>query len=287
VRVFGEGGELSTVEWKGAETVRIEARRDARGRYYRIEKHGSPGQEPTSRAVFLGGGAAREAVDALARLTALRSLGVVDGQRARAFGLDEPRAEVTFVIDGEAHTLRVGRRVDGAGADYVRVDGTDQAYAIELGVLARISAADNEIFERSVFDYDLDEVDRVEVTAGAQQRQFVRVDGKKSAWATLDQPDLRNDVASEWLSKMSGLVALEYFEVAPPLRDTVVKLRYFSRRRELGTLELARGPEVLRRDWDNQLHTPYYVRTEHSRWHVRIAEELGADLTKRTPEVVR
>jgi hypothetical protein len=280
--------EVGRIEWAaGAEHVSIQPARDARGAYYRVEKTYPPGSEPSEKAVFLGGEAMRKAVDKLARLTALRSLGGLEGDRLKPFGLDTPRGKLTLWLGNEPREFWVGKGVLGAGAEYVKDARDGQAYAVEASVLSQLIAPEAELFERALYDFDLDEVDRIEVARAGVTRRFVRVEGKKGAWATPEQPGLRNDDASAWLERMTSLVALEYFETAPAIRSEVARVRFDSRARERGTLVLAVGPERPDLRDGGKLRTPYYARTEHTRWFVRVPEEFGVELAQRAPDVIR
>jgi hypothetical protein len=275
--------------------VRLEAKKDALGRWYVVQYEkeqatppsghppidgakappAEPGKRETTR--FVAVKQADTLVEKLASLRALRSLGKPTAARAADYGLDKPEGTLTVKLGGKNQSLTIGAQTPGGSERYAKHGASGEVFAIEGDLSQSLAFADSRLMERELHGFAADEIKRVRISKGGKSRDLVRVVEKQDAWADVATPTTPNETLVNWMSKLERVRTLEFAEkqAPPPGPDQlVVRVEYFGPSKSLGFLELykvtgAKGPE-------------YWARTEYTRWFVKVvntaAEQLDQDL---------
>jgi hypothetical protein len=279
--------------------VQIEPKKDAAGRYYvvRLEKeepqatppappHGGapPAPPPAAPAPklqkmsFVGVKAAEEMVGKLAKFSAVRALGKVDASRAAEFGLDKPEGTLKIKIAGKEHQLVIGSTTPGASERYAKYGASGEVFAISGDIMQSLQFADSRLMEREFHGFEPEEVTRIRVTKGGKSREFVRVEGKKDAWADAATPSKADESFVNWLTKLNRVRITDYAEAqaaGPRPESLSVRLDYFVGPKNAGFLELYKvsGDQA----------SEYLGKSEQTRWYAKVlasaAEQADQDST--------
>lgn len=173
------------------------------------------GPEPEEReeSVFKGGRTVGKAVEALAPLTARRSLGVVDDERLATMGLKDPQRRITIEAGGKTTVVEVGEPTYGGQGRYARVAGKPDVALLESAVVSGLEGGASQLMERKVFDAPPEDVLGLVVSVGARSVKFLHVDKDQPAtrrWARADDPASDVDAAASFVSTLRGLRATAY-----------------------------------------------------------------------------
>ncbi|HEY6725638.1 MAG TPA: DUF4340 domain-containing protein [Polyangiaceae bacterium] len=302
----GTPDQLDFVAFEGKELkVKLEPKKDELGRWFvvhlnQVKRQPKPPEDPHAppknphapaaapegkgewvKSSFVSVKEGTTLVEALAPLMALRAIGRVDKERAEEFGFDKPEGTLTVKLKGTEHKLTVGGLTPGGGDRYVRLAGSNEAYAVPGDALRGILQPDTRLLETNLHQFDIADVKRVKVTHGNKSREFLRVEGKPNAWASTDKPLEQDETAVNWLSKVDRLRVSEYLAAQPPpLGANALELRveYFDAKRSLGFTELFK----LLGDPGAEGKDKYIVRTETTRWYGEVlasrAEQVVSDV---------
>jgi hypothetical protein len=283
-------------------TVTLEARKDSVGRYYlaTVDKEESPRPHPAVRDAgadagteaseppkhvithFIGVKDADELAAKLAPLTALRQLGPLAGGRAEEFGLDKPEGTLKVKIGGTEHALVIGSSTPGGQERYAKDEKSGIVYAVAGDLVQSMLGAESRLLERDLHAFADSDATRLRIARGGKTREVVSIPDKKGAWADAASPNKLDETIGNWLTKVSRLHVTEYVENTPsPLtpESTIVRIDYFGGNKTLGFLELYKLPAEKGND--------YYVRTENSRWFVKVLPSAGEQVELDAASVVK
>ena len=274
--------------------VRMEPRKDDQGTYFVVHvdrenvarppdnPHVHPDKLPKTppkheKLSFIAVKEATELAQKVAPLMALRAIGRIDKKREEEFGFDKPEGKVFITVGGTEHKFIVGSTTPGGGDNYVRLEGSNEAYAIPGQVVRGLTLAESRLLERELHGFTDDEVKRVRISKGPKAREAVRLEGKVQGWAAPNKPTEQDETVGNWLSKVNRLRISKYVEKAPKVSpdEIAVRIDYFDDRRNIGYLELLSLPG------DADAHR-FLVKTEHTRWYAEVlsstAEQIVQDL---------
>jgi hypothetical protein len=279
-------------------TVTLDARKDSIGRYYVavVDKEEAPkpfpmgadagagASEPPKHTTtrFIGVKDADELAGKLAPLMALRQLGPLAPGRAEEFGLDKPEGTLKVKISGTEHGLVIGSSTPGGQERYAKEERSGIVFAVSGDVVQSMLGAESRLLERELHAFPEGDVTRLRIARGGKTREVVSIADKKGAWADAATPTKLDETIGNWLTKVSRLHVTEYVENTPaPLtpESTVVRLDYFGGTKTLGYLELYKLPGEKGND--------YYVRTENSRWFVKVLGTAGEQVEQDAASVVK
>jgi hypothetical protein len=290
-------------------TVTLEAKKDALGRYYvtTVDKteakpakapahgHGHDHAEPEPDAAepeagpakrttttFVGVKAADEFVQKLAPLSALRRVGTVEAGRAAEFGFDKPEGTLKVKIRGAEQTLLIGGTTPGGQERYAKHGATGVVYAVPGEIAQAMLGAETRLLERELHGFLPEEVTRLKITKGPRTRELVSMPDKKGAWADAAAPTRLDETAGNWMTKVSRLRVTEYVEkpAAPLSPETlVVRIESLSGTKSLGYLELYKLP--------GEKSAEYVLRTEYTRWPVKVLPSAGEQVEQDLPSVLK
>jgi hypothetical protein len=306
-----EKGERVTV-WPGSvesvERVRfeasnrkvvLEAKKDGTGRYYEVSvdkeesarnphappEAGAPPPEPSTKKTnlrFVGVKAAAETVEQMAPLLAVRALGKYDPKQAEEFGLDKPEGTLNVKLSSGEQSLVVGGTTPGGQERYAKHSASGQLYAVPSDLVQAMLGAETRLIERDLHAFPDADITRLRITKAGKSRELVAVAEKKGAFADAATPTKSDDTAGNWLTKVGRLRVMEYVEKpASPLtpESAIVRIEYFGKKASLGFLEVYKVPAEKGSD--------YLIRTEQTRWHVKVLSTVGEQVEQDLASVLK
>lgn len=305
VRVWqGAPDQIESVSFESKDLkVRLEPKQDELGRWFvvhvnKVEKKARPPRNPHDpnppepepeestpgkwvRSSFVSVKEGNALATSLAPLMALRAIGRVDKGRLEEFGFDKPEGTVSVKLGGTVHKLTVGGLTPGGGDRYVQLVGTGEAYAVPGDALRGLLQPESRLLETELHGFDMNDVRRVKITHGTQERELVRLENKPEAWAAPDHPQEQDETASNWMTKVSRLRVSKYLEKEPKHltpEALVVRIEYLNAKKTLGFVELFKSPGAS----GDKAKDDYVVRTENTRWYGEVlasrAEQVEQDL---------
>jgi len=279
-------------------TVTLEGRKDAAGRFYVVEldkedapksPHGQPDagvspSEPPKRTTtrFIGVKDANEIAGKIAPFMAIRQIGPLGAGRAEEFGFDKPEGTLRVKIGGAEQALVIGSATPGGQERYAKLERTGVVYAVPGDVVQSMLGAESRLLERDLHAFQDAEVSKVRITRAGKTREVVPMPEKKGAWADAAAPAKLDETIGNWLTKVSRLHVMEYVETPPsPLKpeSALVRLDYLAGNKALGFLELYKLPGEKGND--------YFVRSENSRWFVKVLTAPGEQVDQDAASVVK
>ena len=232
-------------------------------------------------------------------LRAARSLGKIAKKSYKTLGLDKPAGSLVLNC-GRTTTYKLGKAAYGSGDRAIKAkDGS--VHLLSQAFMSKLETADTQLVQREFRTWDNTEVDAIEIhtAAGARTlKQLNRLDEKAAQWVDAAQPDKRNDLYSNWVSRVAQLRVSSFLEQGQtPGSDIdnasgdveeVVKLTYKDARgNSLGDLELQRVPTTEKAPavapgMESEVPQPepktgynYYARSTATKLWSRVARGVG------------
>jgi hypothetical protein len=238
-------------------------------------------EEKTIR--FLSISAAKPLVEAVAPLKAYRALGSYDESRKTEFGFEEPEGTLRVTLGSSERSLIVGGSTPGGGDRYARDAESNTLYAVSGDIIRNLTHAEQRLFERELHDFELEDVDTLQVGFAGKKRMLTRVAGKSDDWADAEAPSSADETAGNWVGKLGRLRPSEYAEQPPQglgPDSVIVQVEYLEGRRRRGFLELSKAP--------GEKGPDYYVRTEQTRsWYAKVLRSTAEQIEQDVTSVVR
>jgi hypothetical protein len=294
----GTPAELERIRFESpTRTVTLDVRKDAVGRFYvtEVDKEetksphgqpdaGAPTSEPPKRSTtrFIGVKDANEIAEKVAPFMAIRQIGPLGAGRAEEFGFDKPEGTLKVKLRGAEHALVIGSATPGGQERYAKLERTGVVYAVPADVVQSMLGAESRLLERDLHGFQDADVTKVRIARAGKTREVVPMPQKKGAWADAVSPTKLDETIGNWLTKVSRLHVMEYVENPPsPLKpeNALVRLDYLAGNKPLGFLELYKLPGEKSND--------YYVRTENSRWFVKVLTAAGEQVDQDAASVVK
>jgi len=279
----GKPEDVSRVEYSDdRQVVVVERKEDDAGAYYagRVKPapagatpapsasaSAKPPPRPVEAASFVSVKVAEALAKKLAPLRAKRSIGEIDPADAASFGLDEPSGKLVVDVAGVKHSFVLGATTPGATNRYVRYDKDNRVYVIDASVIRDMQGGAGRLAERQQHDWKTAEVSRVTVSSDPDRRELIRSgpEGRRF-WADASQPEVNDETAGNWLTKVERLRPISYVDALPEGATKVVRIDYAGDDGKLGFLELHRVDGA---------KPDYYITTEHVRQPALVAKATG------------
>ncbi|HEX2678988.1 MAG TPA: DUF4340 domain-containing protein [Polyangiales bacterium] len=246
--------------------------------------------DPTVPKRFLANAAFLDYLKRMTPLRAARSLGELPKGKLADFGLDKIGTRITLTCGGKVTELEIGERTFGTGQRYVRDAKTKAAYLFDDSFVSDLQAVIFKFMQNDVHAFKLDEVDEVTVLAKNAQKRLLHRDkavADHSTWVDASAPTTRNELYSNWFSRLSRLRVKDYLpDGADPGSDLasdkaaaaaatgettpVMTLDYMIDGKPKGKLELVRVGEGA--------VAHYYARTETTRNWVTVYDATAKDI---------
>ena len=293
----GRGADVEQVVFEGKKkTVKLDAKKDDAGRFFVVEvdKDSAPSKAAAgdagadavapaarSKVTLVSVSAGEKLLDLLAPLKALRQVGKVGDDRAAEFGLAEPEGTLTVRVGGSDKKLTVGGTTPGGGDRYVRFEGNGEVYVVKGDVVRDLDTAESKLIERDLHEWKDTEVARAAISAGGKTREILRggIEGKRF-WADASAPDQNDETASNWMTKLNQLKPTEFVLTPPDGKETVVRLEYGGKSKPMGFVELVKAPGA-------EGKATYYVISERTRYHAKVASNLAEQVEQDVASVVK
>ncbi len=253
---------------------------------------------------FTGNKGAEGLMNNLSSLSAIRSLGTLEPDKLKAFGLTDSKKTLTLVTSSTPRVITIGGTTYGNMDHYIQVKEDGRVYVIRPQILQDLLYAEHRLQERNLHTFALSDVDRVEITAQGSKKILVqqnRRDPGAAYWADEMSPSKRKDFYRNWISKLMRLQAMEY--VKPDKKivglSTLVTVEYFSGRKKVGALQVFKQIALLPKvggpsDNNKVAGSPkedagdeYYARSEATRTQVKIARPVGEEIARDIPSLMK
>ncbi len=236
---------------------------------------------------FLGNKAADVLMEGLASLSAIRSLGKVDSDKLKSFGLDESKKTLTLVSGSTPRVFVIGDNTFGNSDTYLLSKDDGRVYVIRPRLLQDFLYAESRLMERELKSFRITEVDRVVVTAGKLRRALLQKNPREPAnayWVDEAAPEQRKDFYRNWFDKLNRLRAVEYVPARNKITGLtpVFELSYFGSGKPKGTLNVLKKATLIP-GITGAAPTgggDYYVESSHNRTQVKISKHLGDELAR-------
>lgn len=244
-------------------------------------------KEVRKQQAFKGNEALDKLVKSLAELNAVRSLGMISGDKLKSFGLHESKKTLTLVTGSTPRTFIIGDNTYGNMDIYIQDKQDRRVYVINPRSVQDLKYAEFRLMERELHGFNNTEMDRVLFKTDKGQKTLVQKNRRTPAtafWADAEAPDKGKDFFKNWMSKLSRLRATEYAKQADKLEGLTEKLsaEYYLGGKKLGYLKLyqlgasvpAGAPKG--KNGDDE----YYAQTENTRAKVKLSRRLGEEVVK-------
>jgi len=168
-------------------------------------------EDPPKR--FLGSESVSELLEQIAPLRAVRSLGTPKPELLEEIELDDPQGMLTLVCSGEERTFELGSTTTGAGDRYAKPRGKDAVYLLAADALRDLQSAEFRMIQRDYQTFDWAEVASLTLEIGDQQERLLqrnRLDQDKAQWVDADEPDRRNELFDNFMSRVKRLRVQDY-----------------------------------------------------------------------------
>jgi hypothetical protein len=167
---------------------------------------------------FPAGATVAQALEKLAPLTALRSLGRVDGAQLTRMGLDQPARVLEVQAGARSYTLEIGDKTYGAQGHYARLRGQAEVVLIASAVVNGLEGAESKLMEWRLAPVEVEAIAALELRSGPRTTRLLHVDREqpqKRHFALASSPEQKSDEAEGLVNRLRGLRASLYLEQAP------------------------------------------------------------------------
>lgn len=242
-----------------------------------------PPSEPKQEVErFIGVGEARELVERVASLNAIRSLGVVTTDKLADFELNgEKLAELTVEVGGATHSFQLGGRTPGGGDLYARDSQSGTVYVLSGDIAKDVEMADTRLMERELLTTpDGKEVFKVVLSRADKDRGIVHSTEHPSFWTDESAPQEKNETLSNWMKKFERLRVNSYLEGEQQGVETLVNATFTTQTGEsLGRIEFAEQTVP------GEENPRYIARSPQSRWWAVVVASTGSELAADLPSI--
>jgi hypothetical protein len=170
----------------------------------------------TKTRQFKGNKSADEMVKALSNLAAIRTLGTVDKDKLKAFGLEESKKTLTLISGSSPRTFIIGGNTYGNQDIYVQDKQDKRVYVVRPRNLQDLQYAEFRLIDRELHSFAPSDVERAVLVAGKRRKVLVqksRRDPAKAFWVDADAPEKKKDFYRNFMGKLLRLQAMEYVPV--------------------------------------------------------------------------
>jgi hypothetical protein len=235
-----------------------------------------------------GGEAAKKIYDQFAPLTSPRAFGVLEQAKLKELGLDAPKRKLEVTVKGDVRRYEIGQPPGAAGGESFLRDTRDgRVYLMPRQLIGELQNAQH-MADRRLHTFDLADFDRIKLTAGGKEKEYVHVGRESRAtagFAPAKTPDKRDQMAKNWHDSMWRLFPTELLgrgEQPPGGKPNVVlRVEYLDGKQSVGWIEIAKVEHASGAS-DDEKAAEAYARTERTASWVKIhsATQLVSDAQK-------
>ena len=235
-----------------------------------------------------GGEGAKKLYDQFAPLTSPRAFGVLEPAKLKELGLDGPKKKLEVTVKGDVRKYEIGQpAAAGGGESFLRDTRDGRVYLMPRSLIGELQNA-NHMVDRRLHTFELAEFDRIKLSAGGKDKEFLQV-GRESrstaGFAPPKTPDKRDQMAKNWHDSLWRLFPSELLgrgeQPAGGKPNVVLRVDYYDGKQSVGWIEIAKI-ETASGPADDVAATEAYVRTERTASWAKLhsANQIIADAQK-------
>jgi hypothetical protein len=235
-----------------------------------------------------GGEGAKKLYDQFAPLTSPRAFGVLEPAKLKELGLDAPKRKLEVTVKGDVRKYEIGQpATTGGGESFLRDTRDGRVYLMPRSLIGELQNATHMI-DRRLHTFELADFDRIKLSAGGKEKEFLHVDRASrstAGFAPPKTPDKRDQMAKNWHDSLWRVFPSELLgrgeQPAGGKPNVVLRVEYFEGKQSVGWIEIAKIENASAAS-DDVASIESFVRTERTAsWaKVHSATQLIADAQK-------
>jgi hypothetical protein len=238
-----------------------------------------------------GSDTAVKLIDQFAPLISPRAFGVLDAAKLKELGLDAPKRKLEVTVKGEVRKYEIGQPATTTGGEsFIRDLRDNRVYLMPRGMLSQLQSSSS-LVDRKLHGFDQADFDRIVISSGGKQKEFVQVGRESRAtagFAPPKTPDKRDQMAKNWHDAIWRIFPSDVLgkgeKPATGEPTPTVRLDYYEAKKPVGWLELAKvePPQTGASESASPPPAEVYARTEHTVGWVKLnaGTQLIADAQK-------
>jgi len=226
---------------------------------------------------LLPGESAKHLYDQFAPLVSMRAFGVLDAAKLKEIGLDNPKRKLEVTVKGAVRRYEIGQPAQQSGGEAFLRDTSDgRVYLLPRNMLSELQNADH-LVDRRLHAFEPGDYDRIKLTSGGKQKEFVVIGRESPKTATLapaKAPDKRDQTAKTWNDSLWRLWPSDILGKGeqPTAGKVGVLLRvdYMDGSKNVGWIEIGRIETASGVSEDAPATGDLYAHTEHTASWVKV-----------------
>lgn len=231
---------------------------------------------------FKAGDAAKELLDQLSPLLAIRRLDEIDDAKLADIGLDKPEGMLEITRKGRTRKLELGGESYGTHDRYVRDPTTGAIYLIDNDLFRPLKYARTRLPDRNLLSLKTQDIAQATIEGPDGKKLDVtqknKDDRQKAEWVRAAKQDASDKQVDTWMDKVLRLRGVTYADPDNPPKDLELrfKLTVTNDKGEHETLDVEQeGPKG---DW--------WARSEHTRAYVKLLRGQVSSLADDVKDLV-
>ena len=217
---------------------------------------------------------ARKIFDQFAPLVSMRAFGVLDANKLKELGLDNPKRKLEVTVKGDVRRYDIGQpATQTSGEAFLRDTRDGRVYLMPRAMLSELQNAGHMV-DRRIHTFDMMDFDRIKLTAGGKSKEFVQVGRESratSGFAPAKTPDKKDQMAKNWHDSLWRLFPTEQLgkgeEPAGGKINIVLRVDYTDGKESVGWVEIGRTEGGGAGALSEEASAPkadLYIRSEHT-----------------------
>ena len=216
---------------------------------------------------------AKKLYDQFAPLMSLRAFGVLEANKLKELGLDNPKRKLEVTVKGAVRRYEIGQpAAQTSGEAFLRDTRDGRVYLMPRNILSELQNASHMV-DRRLHTFELGDFDRIKLSAGGKTKEFAHVGRESratSGFAPVKTPDKRDQTAKNWHDALWRVFPTELLgkgeEPAAGKVTVVLRVDYTEDNGSVGWIEIGRTPEARQRHVGRRAAPTgdIYARTEHT-----------------------
>jgi len=190
---------------------------------------------------------ARKIIDQFAPFVSMRAFGVLDANKLKELGLDNPKRKLEITVKGDVRRYEIGQpSTQSSGEAFVRDTRDGRVYLMPRAMLSELQNASHMV-DRRMHTFEMADFDRIKLTAGGKSKEFVQVGRESRAtagFAPVKTPDKKDQMAKNWHDSLWRIFPTEILGKGeePPGGKIAIVLRvdYTDGKDSVGWVEIGR-----------------------------------------------
>ena len=222
---------------------------------------------------------AKKLYDQFAPLMSLRAFGVLEANKLKELGLDNPKRKLDVTVKGAVRRYEIGQpAAQTTGEAFLRDTRDGRVYLMPRNILSELQNASHMV-DRRLHTFELGDFDRIKLSAGGKTKEFAHVGRESrttSGFAPVKTPDKRDQTAKNWHDALWRVFPTELLgkgeEPTGGKVTVVLRVDYTEDNGSVGWIEIGRTPEPGSGMSDDAADAKgeVYARTEHTAGWVKI-----------------